>query len=187
MLVPQNKNIFKFEKQLKILMRIIIFSILAVFLLVVKPGNVEAHPLHLSVTNIDIVGDSVKVAIRVFKDDFLAVVMAFNNTDKPFDFSDTNSKGNDYIKAYINKMFKLNSSTKNINLKYTKKQVDDLSVWIYLEGVLNSNDISLDIENRLFCNWFGDQNNIVIVSYAGNEKGYEFSASETKKTITLVK
>ncbi len=164
-----------------------LFSILIVFLLAVKPINVEAHPLHLSITNIDIVGDSVKVAIKVFIDDFSAVVQAFNKVDSSINLSDNSSKVNEYIMTYINQRFKLNNNANNINLNYTDKEVDDLSVWIYLEGKINLDVNSLNIENSLFCNWFGDQKNIVIISYKGNEKGLVFSSSETKKTVTLVK
>ena len=156
-----------------------------IFLLLAK-FNATAHPLHLSVTNIDIAGDSIKVAIRVFEDDFTAVVMAFNKVNKPVNLSDKSSEVDEYIYAYIQSGFKLSTDTDKVNLKYCKKEFDDLSVWIYLEGEISSAESHLIIENALLCNWFGDQKNIVIISYSGFEKGIEFSSTDTKKTITLV-
>jgi hypothetical protein len=74
----------------------------------------------------------------------------------------------------------------NINLNLFKKQIDDAILWIYLDGQFNVNEKTLLIENNLLRNLNGDQRNMFIVNCNHKENGYEFTSTDTKKTITLV-
>jgi len=159
--------------------------ILLLFLLVVS-SKIYPHPLHLTVTNIDIKANNIKVTIRVFNDDFSSALSLFYNTSKIINLQCNETIVSDTIKSYIDYNFKIVQKECNINLNYLKCNRDELSQWIYLEGEINSMVSSLTVENNLLNNLYGDQRNLVIVSCNKNEEGFEFSNKETKKTITLV-
>lgn len=160
-------------------MKVILFTF-CLFILF-KITTVQAHPLHITITNIDITGDSIKVIIRIFIDDFTLALMSENKITKTIKLTESNELINSYIKHHLI----LQTNKANLILKQSKSVFDDESIIIYLKTHIDSQPSELTIENSLLCNLYGDQRNMVIISYLKNEKGIMFSPIETKQTFLL--
>jgi hypothetical protein len=157
--------------------------------LLILPGfssKLFSHPLHLTLTNIDIYNDSIKVAIRILISDFELAMDEYNNITRQKYIYNTEDEELELIKRYIDVHFKISTEDENIILILDEKQSDDAVLWIYLNGQFNVNEKTLLIENNLLRNLNSDQRNMVIVNCNHKENGYEFTSTDTKKTITLV-
>lgn len=162
------------------------FIYILLFVLLGFSNEMLSHPLHLTLTNIDIYNDSVKVTIRISSSDF---ELALADYKKEFSKNNLYAKDIDeldLIKGYIDSHFKLSTQKELVNLNLFKRQNDDDIVWFYLEGQFNSTEKALLIENYLLSNLNGNERNMLIVNCNNEENGYEFTSTDTKKTITLV-
>jgi len=146
-----------------------------------------SHPLHLTVTNIDISEENVTVGVRIFIDDFTSAVIKSNNLQNDFNPLSDDTVTNQEIVKYIKNNFKISVNGNYVLLKYLKKKKEELAVWVYFSGKCNGSADNLTIENSLLCNLYGDQRNMVIIDRNNNEKGLEFSLTDTKKTVTFGK
>lgn len=146
----------------------------------------KSHPFHIAITNIDIVGDSVKVAIRVSDIDITTALSNFKGISVDSLMTLGNENLETYYLQYLIDCFKIVDSNGLIDFKKLRKEDDGLSVWLYIEEKITLNEPVLIIENELLCNLQEDINNMVFISYKNKEKGLEFSREETKKTINLV-
>jgi hypothetical protein len=140
-----------------------------------------SHPLHLTVTNIDIENGTINIAVRIFIDDFTTAVIKSNNLNASFNPLADDLQTNNEIIKYINANFKVLIKGEPLLLKYLKKKKEELAVWIYFSGKCSSLADNFTIENSLLCNLYGDQHNMVIIDRNSIEKGLEFSLSDTKK------
>ena len=75
----------------------------------------EAHPLHLSITNITYENGKLKISMKTFRDDW--EVGYFHYHSKPIDFSDPVQREIPWFNEYLNKSFIIS----------TGKEMDDLS------------------------------------------------------------
>lgn len=160
-------------------LKIVIFSIF----LFSTIYSVSAHPLHLTITNIDITNDSVKIVIRLFTDDFTNAILTENLINKPINITDKKNK--ELIKSYILSNFRIQINSNTVILNHSKNEFDDESILVFLEAKITTTTTKININNKLLCNLFGDQRNMVIVKYNTNEKGVMFSSTETEKIIFL--
>jgi len=156
------------------------------FFLFCISGEIFSHPLHLTITNIEIEKDSINVAIHLFSSDIKLAILDFNVRKIPAIQTDTTDLSNENIDDYISAHLKIRTISGLLVLKNIRKNIDELSLWIYLNGEFSSNDTSIIIENNLLNNIYGDQRNLVIFSCNKKEEGIEFNATETKKTISLL-
>ncbi len=162
--------------------RLIKYALIIVFLRM--SVTVMAHPLHLTITNIDINNDSIKVAVRLFADEFRLNVLNNSNISDSQEMVDPTLEKKQIV-DFMNAGFQLFDNDSRIRLNYIRKEKDDLSVWLFFESPLNKKPKGLTIENSIFMDKYNDQKNMVIVSINGDETGLEFVPGDTKKSITL--
>ncbi len=157
-----------------------IIKYIFVFVFLGSSATISAHPMHLTITNVEILDDSVKVSIRIFETDFNMAITDF--CKQAMDTSDLNG----CIQTYVDSNFKIYSKSTTVNLKLNEFSTDESSVTLYFDGLIELNELTITIENSLLKNLNGDQRNLLIISRNNKEEGLEFTATEIKKTITLV-
>jgi hypothetical protein len=161
---------------------VIIFSVLS---LSVATG---AHPIHVSIVNLDCVPDSnrIDMSVRLYYDDFQLLINHKYNLS--LDFSKrtrliTNEQ--QAITDYINTALVLLDQNENTIAKDFKGwKVEDMSVWLYFCAKLAPEFNLTRLKNTLMLDVFYDQKNLVIVKIENIEKGYEYDKRITNQPMT---
>jgi hypothetical protein len=150
---------------------------------------IPAHPVHVSVTSmdIDLQKKSISISQKMFTDDFsLLFYHLFEKNIKPQagkDFTEAEMKTiNDYFTAAL----VIEAGKNKLPLQFLRKEQNEESIWLYFTCPLPSGKLhSLMVTDALFLDLYEDQTNLVIVNYQGKEKGYTFNYKEWKSEIDL--
>src|SRR3989339_54828 len=134
-----------------------------------------AHPLHLSVSNIDLRNDSVFLSVRVFSDDFYANLLTKKKHAVEFNNYSTQDSLTRQAIAYIKNQFNIIHQNSPVDLQFCSKKEDELSVWYHFSGVFPYQKGKITIENRILTVYFSDQKNLVIIQIGEEQKGLEFN------------
>jgi hypothetical protein len=164
-------------------------QILILYIVIQSCFSVSAHPIHLSVVNIDYICDSdlIEYSVRLFYDDFQNILNRKYNT--MINFAKENrmtSKEQESIQKYLNSNLKIMDSNGNIIAPvFLGWKVEEFSVWFFFRaktrGVINS----FSIENKLMLDVFMDQKNLLIINKTDIEKGLEFNQRITYQSIAI--
>ena len=135
------------------------------------------HPLHVSFTNIDINREerALSLSIKCNTEDFS--LLFFHLYEKNI----TPEPGKDFTEAqlalineYISRSFSLVAGKDTLDLAFTKKEQDDLYLWLYYSASFKAvKKGGLVLNNSLLLDLYQDQTNLVIVSDGARETGYK--------------
>lgn len=151
--------------------------------------GMSAHPLHVSIVNMDINKDSgsINYSIRLFYDDFQRLINSKYNTMLNFDKEKRISvKEQQYILEYLNSSLII-ADTVQTNLKpiFLGWKIENMSIWFYFGMKFNTNTLKFSVENILMNELYTDQKNLVIVNSKSREQGFEFNQRNTKYQVLL--
>ena len=167
-------------------MRINRIFIILTFIITVF-SNLSAHPVHISVVNMDVTEDGrILFSVKIFTDDFENAINTENNTNISFTKNMALSSVEEYVTSYISNNLIINSDSINLSseYKFVKMEMDTESVWFFFEiENKNYNFGKLIVENTLMCNLFQDQTNLFIISIKGKEEAYRFNNKNRKKSF----
>ncbi|UCH13374.1 MAG: hypothetical protein JSV22_09680 [Bacteroidales bacterium] len=159
-------------------------------LILLTSARIYLHPVHVSITNIDINSElnTTEISCQFFADDFQSIVQYKQNTElvlvRNKELSQSNINAiNDYIYSAFE--IKINNKEK-ISLDFKSKKQDEALIWLYYEGKIPINNItSITLVNELMLDLYEDQTNLVIVNIDGQQKGYTFSYRKRVFNIKL--
>jgi len=154
-------------------------------------GNmlVSAHPVHVSVCNIEFSGKESIVSIRLFSDDFGMVIHDNFNEELILSRADENPY-RDCITNYINSNLQLfTGGNERLKLIYDYSEndgeTDGASIWLYFRiDYMNLSD-NLKITNTLMLDLYKDQTNLLIINYEGKQDGFRFNYLTRELDIEL--
>jgi len=148
-----------------------------------------SHPIHVSIVNMDIQADScaLKYSIRLFYDDFQALINSKYNTSLDFQKEKRISlKEQEYILDYLNSAFIVSDSTHpSIKPDFLGWKLENMSIWFYFGMNFSRVTQVIFVENNLMNSVFTDQKNLMIVNNRMNEEGFEFNQRITKYRISV--
>lgn len=148
------------------------------------PLSCFAHPLHYSITNIDIYNDSVVVVIKVFTDDFTNHLNQINNTNYAADYYYSN-QAVETIQTYINSSFQLLHENGMLLFSITSVKNDELSTRIYLKSLTQCALTKFLIKNKIMLDCFSDQNNLIIINADNQQLGLQLNINKWVENIQL--
>ena len=156
--------------------------------------SLSFHPVHVSVTTIEVNLDSsqVMVQVKLFTDDFQRLVGNINETELKLGTKEENPDANKYMVNYITNRLFVELNDKPIDLSFSDRKMNEESIWIVMKGVLDKskkekcNLTSAKVENTILLDLYDDQSNLVIFSQGnGTEKGYMMSIVNLRQEIDL--
>jgi len=138
------------------------------------------HPLHFSITNVDINSElnTADISYQFFADDFKKMLQSDEHTVIELEQNkDLTPQIIETINDYIFSAFKIKcNESEKINLDFQYKKHDEALIWLYYKGKLPAGRIeNITLVNELMLDLYEDQKNLVIMSFDGEEKGYTFS------------
>ena len=153
------------------------FRILFVILVLGFSVQAVAHPLRLSLCEIEYTSSSkmLTINLKLFLTDVNEAI-TFDPYSKALAFCEPNeaSNANELLLEYLNRFFyvKVNRKQVALTIKYKKLsgEGENTALWIYFEWPQNTAIKTLEIKNAVFTDLFFDQNNIVYVHKDGRSK-----------------
>ena len=136
------------------------------------------HPVHVSVSNVDLFPDQgeVQMSVKIFSDDFENIIkqkygVQLEITKQVNPGADTSA-----INRYISESFSLSVNGTEIDkLKYVNTQLNEEAIWLYYEYYHTGKIDSIKIINSVMMDMFVDQINLVIITCRDNQNGYRLN------------
>ncbi len=152
--------------------------ILILFLFWTLLDTISAHPIHVSVVNIDYISDSnrIDLSVRLFYDDFQSLINYKYDTELDFTRrTRLTSKEQKAIIDYIASSLILSDENAGIiKTRFTGWRIEDMSVWLYFCANEISDLNRISIKNTLMLDLFTDQKNLVIAGKGDKQLAFEF-------------
>jgi hypothetical protein len=154
--------------------------------------NPHSHTIHVSVTNIefDQPKQTVEIVIRVFTDDLGNALSRRSKQTAPIDpaTAGKDKRFSDSVMAYLRSGFELkNKSGRPVVLSWngieaqSGPQADVIR--IFVKGRMRGGLEGAQMRNKIFCELFDDQVNIVNAKFQGKQIGLMFESNDDFKTI----
>ena len=147
----------------------------------------NAHPVHISVVNMDIAEDgSIIFSVKLFTDDFEHIINAKNNSNISFNKNTELSSIEKYVTKYISDNFKIQTNTLSYvaHYKLTKMTFNKEAVWFYFEVEDKKHNFdNLIVENSLMCDLFQDQTNLFIINMVNTEEAFSFNNKKQTRSF----
>jgi len=155
------------------------------------PQKVNAHPVHISVTNIDILPQQKKIifSVRVFISDFNTAINKKNNTKIDFSKSPQMLVVKQIVSDYINNNLIFYFDKKQNKNRFSLvryKTNEEGAIWFYFEiPNTNCNFGNISIKNTLLNDLYKDQTNLLILSYKDKQQAYSFNRKNIKYSFLI--
>jgi len=162
-------------------MRLIAVLTLALLL----PVQAQAHPLHLSITNITYENGKLNIRMKSFIDDW--EVGYFHYHGKVVDFSDPVNRELPWFTDYLKKSFRISKGEEipELTIELDSISIEEDAMTIEMHAKLPSNPNSLYIYNALLTDIYPDQTNLVIFVFENKETGIKFDVKKHEAEVIL--
>jgi hypothetical protein len=136
----------------------------------------EDHAFHFCKTelNYDAASKAIQITIHIYKDDLETALIKNGFKEPNITKGLINGKLDEYIEAYINKVFIISQESKGVALNWLGKEDSDdkMAYYCYLECPINSTLGQFMVKNNILLEVYKDQKNIV--SVAKNRKKIDY-------------
>ena len=162
-------------------MRLIALLTLALLL----PVESQAHPLHLSITNITYENGKLNIRMKSFRDDWETGYFHYHS--KAVDFNDPVQREIPWFSEYLHKRFRITvaKEMRGLSFEIDSIYVEEEAMTIEMHAVVPSNPKSLYIYNALLTDIYPDQTNLVIFVYEKKETGIKFDMKKHDAEVIL--
>lgn len=149
----------------------------------------SAHKFHVTNSQIEFnaATQSVEIIIRVFADDFEnALSKHAGRSVKPDTSNNGRSQANaNLILGYLNQNFVLrNKAGRPVKLSWVGLEAQADMYWLFVEGKIPGGISGAQLRNRIHCELFDDQVNVVNTKLPGKQFGHMFEGRDEFKVIT---
>jgi len=145
----------------------------------------EAHPLHLSITNITYENGKLKISMKTFREDWEVAYFHYHGT--LIDFSTEENRKNPWLSNYLEDRFSISRKKGEapIGLIIDSILINDDSMQIEMRADLKGKPNSLYIYHALLTDIFPDQSNLVIFEFKESEIGMKFDIRKYDEEVEL--
>ncbi|HZS09672.1 MAG TPA: DUF6702 family protein [Blastocatellia bacterium] len=151
--------------------------------------DLKFHKFHVTNSQIEYnqTEQSAEIIVRVFADDFQSAISRHSGREVKLDRSaDWKDKAKAaLILSYLNENFVLkNKAGRQVKLSWVGMEGVADMFWIYVEGKMTGGMAGAQLKNRLHCELFDDQVNVVNTKFEGKQVGLMFEPKDGFKSIT---
>ena len=160
-----------------------VLSITIIFLF--RMAFAEAHPLHLSITNITYENGKLNISMKTFRDDW--EIAYFHYHGRELDFSKEESRQDPWFSKYLHNRFNfaLKKGGEPIVPGIDTIKITEDAMLIEMSAALRGKPNSLYIYNALLTDIFPDQTNLVIFEFKESETGIKFDVRKHGELVEL--
>ena len=151
------------------------------------PGalTLQAHPLHLSVTNITYENGTLKVLMKTFRDDW--EIAYFHYHSQVIDFTERENREAPWFLDYLENRFSIatGSGEKALPMVIDSVTVEGDDMAIRMHALAPGEPNSLYIYNALLTDIYPDQTNLVIFGDGKRQTGIKFDVKKHDEEVPL--
>ncbi|MGH9844839.1 MAG: DUF6702 family protein [Blastocatellia bacterium] len=148
--------------------------------------NPHSHKFHVSVAAIEFnsKAQSVEVVLRVYADDLENALSQHAKRTVKLDPAKSREAG-EVVMAYLRSQFELKTAAgKPVKFTWVGLEAQVDMFWLYFEGKAPGGLAGTQLKNRVFCELFDDQVNIVNAKQQGKQVGTMFEPKDGFKPLT---
>ncbi len=146
------------------------------------------HPIHVSVTNLDLEPDvgKMELSVKIFADDFQDLIL--NKYSVQLNITGNEKPGDKIgsVHRYIGEALRFEINGKEIEgLKFMRSELNEDAIWLYYTYDHGSRIRKINVSNTLMNEKFDDQTNLLIVSYSNKQNGYRMDNKTTDLSFNI--
>jgi uncharacterized protein DUF6702 len=150
--------------------------------------NPNSHKIHVSVTNLEFSRprQTVEIVIRVFSDDLENALSRRANRAVKIDPATAGKDRQvvELVMAYLRSSFELkNKAGRTVALSWNGIEGQPDMFWIFVKGRAPGGLEGAQLRNKIFCELFDDQVNIVNAKHQGKQLGLMFESKDDFKIL----
>jgi hypothetical protein len=159
-------------------------------LVVLLTGSAWLHPVHVSVTNLDLdpVRGKVELSVKIFADDFQDLILhkygVQLNIIEQEDPGDKIAAVNEYMQEALQLVFNGNETA---DLQFVDAKLNEEAIWLFYRYEHHSKIRKVDIVNRIMLEKFNNQTNLMIVTFNEKQNGYRLDNKTTDLSFNIKK
>jgi hypothetical protein len=145
----------------------------------------DAHPLHLSITNITYENGMLMVSMKTYRDDWETAYFHYNS--KVIDFTEPAQREIPWFRNYLEKSFRLSTDKENepFLIAVDTIMLEEAFMTIEMRAAVQGDPKSLYIYNALLIDIYPDQTNLVIFGCNDWETGIKFDIIKHDEVMML--
>jgi hypothetical protein len=145
------------------------------------------HPVHVTLTSIDYVpeGDSFKVFVRMYFDDFLLDSKVNGEVFQKERFSGDDSVSVRFMEKYLRDKVVIKVNDNLLSARLLDMNMVDNEVSMNLEYDYGKKPKSITVKNLIMTGLYTDQANMVIVRIKDFEEGVKLTSELTEQTFKI--
>jgi hypothetical protein len=146
------------------------------------------HPVHVSITNLDLdpVRGKVELSVKIFADDFQDLILnkygVQLNIVEEEDPGDRITAVNQYMQEALRLVFNGNETA---HLEFVSSKLNEGAIWLFYRVEYPGKIKKVDIVNRVMLEKFTDQTNLMIVTYHDKQNGYRLDNKNTELSFNI--
>ena len=159
-------------------------------LVVLLTGSAWLHPVHVSVTNLDLdpVRGKVELSVKIFADDFQDLILhkygVQLNIIEQEDPGDKIAAVNEYMQEALQLVFNGNEIA---DLQFVDAKLNEEAIWLFYRYEHHGKIRKVDIVNRVMLEKFNNQTNLMIVTFNEKQNGYRLDNKTTDLSLNIKK
>jgi len=148
------------------------------------------HPIHVSVSNVDLdpVGGKVELSVKIFADDFQDLILhkygVQLNIVEQEGPGDKISAVNEYIEEALQLVF---NGKETADLQFVEAVLNEEAIWLFYRYEHPGKIRKVDIVNRIMLEKFSDQTNLMIITFNEKQNGYRLDNKTTELSFNIKK
>ena len=157
-------------------------------LVVLLTGSAWLHPVHVSVTNLDLdpVRGKVELSVKIFADDFQDLILhkygVQLNIIEQEDPGDKIAAVNEYMQEALQLVFNGNETA---DLQFVDAKLNEEAIWLFYRYEHHGKIRKVDIVNRVMLEKFNNQTNLMIVTFNEKQNGYRLDNKTTDLSFNI--
>ncbi len=146
------------------------------------------HPIHVSVTNIDLDPEkgTVDLSVKIFADDFQDLILHHYSVQLRITEQENPDEQIETVNRYIWDALQMEINGKGTaGLQFVDSRVNEGAIWLHYRYEYHGRIRKVRISNTLMLDAFDDQTNLLIVAYGNRQKGYRMDNKTTELTLDI--
>jgi hypothetical protein len=159
--------------------------VLIILFFYAESTGIAAHPIHVSICNIEFNKKESIIAVKLFSDDFGTVLKNNYHEEIVLSKADEEPYRNyiaNYVNSNLNIIFKGNKILKFV---YDYSEIDEINIWLYFKFDGYNSLKNIKIINTLMLDLYEDQTNLLIINHNGKQDGFRFNNKVRELDIDL--
>jgi hypothetical protein len=146
------------------------------------------HPIHVSVTNVDMDPDegTVELSVKIFADDFQDLILHKYSVQLNITQQEEPGENITSVNRYIGEALQMEINGRKIEgFTLTNLELREEAIWLYYFYDHGGRIRKVRIRNTIMNEKFDDQTNLLILAYNSTQNGYRMNNKTTELTFNI--